>query len=271
MIRRTADSETGSRRKTVLLGFTLLEILVALSLLFTGCLFIFKMFHMAIYSSGNISDEAIAIVLAKKRMEEIRAWAHRRSTGILFNFNTGDWDALRNKVETDPLHPDFRIRISNELKPLRSPSSTTVPNITLAASTRIVKVEVSWDSAAGHKSVELVTLIAEPYRKLKELVVTSAPQADGTVLYTCKGYDDDHNIIEDCFHWHVNPYTGNGTVSAIGAGSEATFTQTTAGNCGVYAVGEGGVSTLSGATNLGKDSNVDIEIVGGGGSVGGPK
>ncbi len=201
-------------------GFSLIEIVTSMTILFIGCFFVFRMFLAAVHYSGTISNEVIACILAQRRIEEIRGWAYRDTTGSS-NFTTGDW-SIFNSSTTDPIHAQFNIRTDVSRQPLISPSSSLQPGKFFEHSAMCVKVEVSWRSGVLPKNVTLITIIGEPYRKPDYITLDSDKAtpitlgANQKVKFTAKGFDNNNREINDItFHWSVLPVTANGTVTPL--------------------------------------------------------
>ena len=199
-------------------GFTIVEIICALVIFFTGCLFLFKMFHLAIWSSGSISDDTMACIIARKKMEALRAWTYEKVGGV-DNFSGGDWAALNGSTETDPDYPKFRITTYNELKQLNTPSSSIQPQRALLSSARAIKVEVAWTTGCKDKKFDLVTILGEPRRELAAVniypntPVELDPLADQT--FTAEGVDESGNVINDLvYRWYPRPESATGTLQS---------------------------------------------------------
>lgn len=198
-------------------GMTIVEVVCAMVIFFVGCLFLFKMFHLAIWSSGTLSDDAMATIIAKKKMESIRAWCSQPS-GSSDNFSSSGWSSLNGTVETDPEYPRFTIRAYNTPQPLACPASVVQPNRMLTASARAVKVEVAWKVGNSEKKFNLVTIVGEPRRELFRVAVL--PGGDITLgplesqTFTAEAYDKAGNQINDLvYKWYPRPETATGTLS----------------------------------------------------------
>jgi hypothetical protein len=178
------------------------------------------MFHVALYTSQCQGDEAIASILAQRKLEEIRGWAYERTSGG-HNFFSGDWSRFHNKEWTDSSYSKFLVRAWNEVSPVAMPfRGFHGPARTLTRSARVVKVEVSWTAASLPRVVRFVTLIGEPRPDSARVVV--APAGDimlgpfESVQFTARCEDADGQEIPNVpFHWHVAPMTANGTVSTV--------------------------------------------------------
>jgi len=232
----------------------MVEIIVAMSIMFMGALFVFKMFHLALYMSGSVGDEAIASILAQRKMEQIRGWAWQKTgMGGAFNFFAGDWNVFHDKVETDPTYPKFTILSKVASHQIEMPFTGFPGNSSiLLKSSKVVKVQVSWKVASMEKNVSLVTLVGEPRADSARVVVAPGGSIvlgpHERMTFTARCEDSDGNEIPNVpFHWHVNPMTGNGVVTWSKRNpSTATFTNhvqrldgtivVTEGNCRVSAV-----------------------------------
>jgi type II secretory pathway component PulJ len=213
-----------SLMRRIRVGFTIAESLVALSILFIGCLFVFRMFHLAVSTSGTLGDEALAAIIAQNRMEEIRGWAiEKESAGI--NFVKGDWTQFDGITVADTDDPRFRTTSHVASYPLYSPAKTIPSSKILNSSARIVKVTTEWDSKAGRKSFTLTGLIGEPLRKIKKVEYTVTEKSlgpDESSVIEAAPLDEDLAKIDDLtLHWYIEPLTANGTVSSSGFGLRA--------------------------------------------------
>jgi len=211
-------------------GFTLIEVLVSMTILLIVCLVIFNMFHAALKYSGHIKSELIASVIADKKIEEIRAWAYKfDNTQKEYNFNL-DWSGYSPYVGTDPLNPKFEVSTKvrrggpyyNPLPiddtSLYFPSTGTekdqefkrIMNNSMVR----VQVKVSWDDKK--RSFTTVTCIAEPTRQLSAITITpisvnNPVLKDEINVYEAQGYDQYNKKIYDLvYKWYVYPKTGNG-------------------------------------------------------------
>lgn len=237
-------------KKPVTGGFTLVEIMTAMTVLFIGCFFVFRMFHLALYSSGSIGDETLAAIIAKKRIEEIRGWAYNQP-GEKSNYINGDWKKFITSF-CDPQFSKFAVDTDIAIKPLFSPSSGISPSKSLSSSARCIKVTVSWNSATGKKNVTLLTIMGEPRREAANIKVLPDSEVNVNAFaetnFTAVGYDSENKEIPDlAFRWGVQPITGTGSISYSGLGSSAVFKNSlgmapdggetaTGGLCKVYAI-----------------------------------
>ena len=213
-------------------AFTLVEILVSMTILLTVCLVLFNMFHASLKYSMNVKSGAIAAVLAEKKIEEIRAWAYRFDDAAeQYNFNS-EWVPYSSYTGADSDNPDFQVAVKvrkggptyylppNDNSPFYFPSTGTEKEKlfkrTMNNSMARVQVTISWDK--GRKNFTTVTCIAEPARQLSSVSISNISShnpllKDSKNIYEATGYDVYNKKIDDLvFKWYVFPSSGNGEV-----------------------------------------------------------
>lgn len=144
-------------------ALTLVETIIAIFILIAGFLVMGAMFHVALQHTARMEARQLAVVLAEKKLEEIKGWsaATHRSTQPFSN-----WSGLAAAIpSTDPDYPGYTIAVT-AVDPgagaavLFSPCSQfeagrTDPRLFTTASVRPVRVVVTW-SAGQHELVSLV-------------------------------------------------------------------------------------------------------------------
>jgi type II secretory pathway pseudopilin PulG len=208
-------------------GLTLVEIIVSITVLFIGFYFTFRMLSEGVRYSGGAGKEAYAALLARNKMEEMRAWAYRQ-TGGRYNFNDDVWTPYDGKKES--AGEDFELRTLTVWKELYSPCTSLTETLDrkMSKSFRSAKVEVWYTRGLAHqKGFTLVTLIGEPRRLPETLTVTVVPSTlnkDKSAECNVEAVDGNGNPINDLtYKWYVLPATGNGTIKYLGNGEKADF------------------------------------------------
>ena len=212
-------------------GFTLIEVLIAMTVVLVVCLVIFNLFHASLRYSSKINEESMAALIAEKKIEEIRIWAYRFDKDLkIYNFQT-DWTTYSPYVGLDPDDQKFRVSVKvkkggpyydrqNDESSLYYPCTASEINLDyqrkMTNSMARVQVTVSWDN--NRKQFTTITCIAEPTRRLARVDVTnlsgsSDVPSDGTRIYKARGFDQYNNELKDItFKWSVIPSTGNGEI-----------------------------------------------------------
>ncbi|MGV8119037.1 MAG: prepilin-type N-terminal cleavage/methylation domain-containing protein [Candidatus Xenobiia bacterium LiM19] len=200
-------------------GLSLIEVIIAMTILTFGCLVVFRMFHLGIYYSGTIGDEAMASVIAQKKLDEIRGWAYEKQSNA-YNFVKGDWSIWDNKTVTDSEYSKFQINTFVEDYALKSPSSNVQPYHQMSHSAKIVKVVVLWTSGALPRDFTVVTVIGEPARESSGSLMVMAAilelgPGDSHTFTTPELVDENNDHIEDLsFRWYIGISTANGTLAS---------------------------------------------------------
>jgi|GEM_PF-1429275 hypothetical protein len=230
-------------------GLSLIEVIIALTILTFGCLTVFRMFHLGISYSGNIGDEAMASVIAQKKLDEIRSWAYRKQSGA-YNFVKGDWAIWDDKTFVDSEYSKFRIATLVEDRELKSPSSNVQPYHQMSCSAKIVKVVVSWVSGALPREFSVVSVIGEPVREgtictaITSEIIELGP-GESHIFTAPQSVDANGDSVKDIsYRWYIKTMTANGTL--LNYANKATLTNevrlpdgtTTAmdGYCKVYCI-----------------------------------
>jgi len=230
-------------------GLSLIEIVIAMTILSFGCLVVFRMFHLGISYSGTIGDEATASIIAQKKLDEIRGWAYERQSGA-YNFVKGDWSIWDDKTTTDSDYSKFRVSTYVEEHELKSPSSSVQPYHIMSHSAKIVKVVVAWISGAIPRDFTAVTVIGEPVREISDLGSTAAVilvlgPGDSHTFTAPTAVDENADPIQDIsFNWYLKIWTANGTLISSGDTARLTnslklpdgSTTSMDGNCSVYCI-----------------------------------
>ncbi len=196
-------------------GMSLVEVVVSIFLLLVGILLVISLFHSALRRQQLSHKKALATLMARSMMAEIRGWA--RTPG---NFDS-NWTDYDGRTFTRSEFPGLEATVGVEElgRTLYTPcSDMETPYLNLAArmnrSVIPVGVEVGWGQPGPQNRVRLVSYIGDPLRQLPVTPVTvtrSGGDADpvpqnGTVEHTAQLSDTAGNPISDVtFGWNVEP------------------------------------------------------------------
>jgi len=206
-------------------GFSLIEILIAMTLLLLASLIIFQMLQVVFAASVHIDFQSLAGIRAEEKLEEIRKWAYEETGGIsnYYRFWTigsgaGPYD---DHTATAVGEPPFTIHTTTSPQLLYTPSSDTVLRQELRKAVRKVKVTVSWSEGGSSRSLSVVSYVAEPTRPLANLAVSPANdmylEVGETADFAVSGYDSTSSNYDDLvFLWYVTPETATGTIVRTG-------------------------------------------------------
>ena len=127
-------------------GFTILEAMIAISILVIGIVAVLQIFPLALNIEKLNQMETQAVFLAQEKIEEKASWSYQD---------------IQVTTETEDSLPSPFERFSRETKViyLDSDLATTTSDLGL----KKIEVTVQWQSPLrlGEKSVNLITLIAE--------------------------------------------------------------------------------------------------------------
>lgn len=217
-------------------GFTLVETLVAMTILLVAFMLVFNLFHATLRYGSMVEKQVFASVIATRKLEEIRKWSGTHLTQG-YNYDT-DWSYYSGVSSPDTENPDYTVKVAVRNASLRSPStayeaSNPSDQKGLGSSCRKVKVTVSWDPLNPSKSLSLTSLVKDPVRTLRAsnpLVVTPKTSIagslvrDGEFSFSADIYDADNLPVKDAlFMWYAYPMDGNGTVTQARNGSLAAI------------------------------------------------
>jgi len=211
--------------KTARPGFSLIEILVAMTVLLLASLIIFQMLQVVFAASVHIDYQSLAGIRAEQKLEEIRKWAYEEVGGIsnYYRFwTTGSGAAPFDGLTEDSAgEPPFTIHTTTSPQLLYTPTSDCAVKQELRKAARKIKVTVSWTEGGRSRSLSMVSYVAEPTRPLANLTID--PSSDmylkvgDTADFTVSGYDDTSSSYDDLvFLWYVNPETATGTIVKTG-------------------------------------------------------
>ncbi len=206
-------------------AFTLVEALISIFLIIASFLIVATLFHTGLRYVHRIEARNLAVLLAERRIEEMRTHARNR-TGTEYGF--ANFSTFTG-VATDPDFPGYEVSASVKDLTVFSPSEGYEPTSgtrTLSRSMKQVRVTVTWDQ--GTSNLSLITLIGEPaasaspprrFRNNNPIVVTpTAPPIpplvahDQDVPFRVVDYDQFDQPIEDLFfQWYIQPGDGNAT------------------------------------------------------------
>ncbi|MEW6277204.1 MAG: hypothetical protein AB1758_01175 [Candidatus Eremiobacterota bacterium] len=201
-------------------------------LLVSAFFVLINLFHTGLRHFTRVEQQTVAVMLAERKMEEVRAWA--RGNG---GRNFDDWTAYTDVSQPSPEYSGFRVAVRSAPATLKS----SVPGFedpypagdqrVMPSSARKVEVTTWWDG--DRKSVRLVSLVADPLREWHparpiEVTPVSPPPdplpRDAEVEFRARGYDAAGRAIPDLFFaWYVRPVSGNGTLTQSRDGSTARF------------------------------------------------
>lgn len=203
----------------------MLEANLAIALLAACFFLLFPLFQYALQYSTRVEQTAVATILARSRLADLRDWA-RRKVGPAYNFdNLGGYPALG--PAPDPEHPEYTVAVTHSAHTLYSPCTTfqsvqpdDAQRRALRSSCQRVEVRVTWVAAGLASEFTLVSLLADPTRGFGSLVVNGGapgPLAlDANVAFTADAVDEDGRSIPDLFFkWNVRPRTGVGRVQSV--------------------------------------------------------
>ncbi len=186
-------------------GLSLVETVVASFVLIAGFLLMTRLFHAALQYTSQIDSLQMAVLLAEKRMEEIRCWSWQTHAATAFS----DWSGVPNAA-TDADYPGYTLAVTTSPYTLSSPCSqfeALYPGEErqMTGSARVVTITVTW----GARTHRLTSLVAAPPPVLARVVVTpTAGQSvarDGTVSLTARGEDTANRPIPDMmFSWYID-------------------------------------------------------------------
>ncbi len=219
-------------------AFTLVEALISIFLIIASFLIVATLFHTGLRYVHRIEARNLAVLLAERRIEEMRTHARNRA-GTQYGF--ADFSAFTAGAATDPDFPGYQVSAAVSDLTVFSPSEGYEPTSvtrTLSRSMKQAKVTVTWDQ--GTSSLSLITLIGEPaasanptrrFRNNNPIVVTpTAPPIpalvtrDQDVPFRVVAYDQFDQPIEDLFfQWYIQPGNGNATTFQSTDGQTATM------------------------------------------------
>lgn len=210
-------------------GLSLLETIIAFGVLVAGFAVFFRLYHSALTYSSSGERKTLAANVAQRQLVKLRGWAFQNSGG---GRNFDDWTSYTDVTFPDEEHPEYQVRIQSAFVDGVSPNSQLIvgplgfEKKSLESTFRKVQITVSWSQG----DLEVVSLIADPTRRLRELnpVEITGPGGtvarDESVALSLKVYDTDDREIPDIMaRWYVKPINGVGKVSSPIEGGTATF------------------------------------------------
>ena len=198
-------------------GFSLLEAVIALVVLVGAFAALARIMHAGLDQGARADQQAMASLLARERLAEMRAFAREPDQFELFLASYG------NVTAPDPGQPEYSVAIRSQAQTLYSPCSTlespflspTDATRKLTASAYKVQVKVSWTRG----EFTLVSTIAEPRRPGPyRIQFTQTPPAvlarDATAPLAAELLDGSDRVIADVFfNWASQPVSGNANIS----------------------------------------------------------
>ena len=254
-------------------GLSLAETVLSLFLLAFSIILCTNLFHVGLRYSGRVEQEAVATLIAQKKLAEIRAWASTRVPG---GFHFDDWTPYANFTTNDPDQPGYLINVVARPAPLLDPCTSfgalflPANQTRLQASYQKVTATVTWGAGPG---IALTTLIGDPVREWRvntPLVITQISLAGNPLprsqdaVFKVEGYDSDNRLIPDLmYNWYVVPLTGNGTITNQSPGhSQVTLTHKIRllnGNWG-FAPGPSSCALRARSIFRGQERTVDVVV-----------
>lgn len=210
-------------------GVSLVESIVAIYILTGAVLTVFLLFDHGLRISGETSRQSKLVLVAQRRLEEIRAWAATLSGGAASNF---DNIASLTATGPDPKDGDVTVDVRAAIVTIFNPDTNSESGWGASAKTMVhsvAKVQVK-ASYGGSENVTLVSLIREPaltWRSGTPLTLaTSASTVSslGSFSNTAQGFSTTGAQIQDLgFRWHVNPIDSSGDIK-VGHLDDVTYT-----------------------------------------------
>lgn len=199
-------------------GVSLVESIVAIYLLTGAILTVFLLFDHGLRISGETSKQSKLVLVAQRRLEEIRAWAATLSGGAATNFNN---IASLAAAGPDLKDPDVTVNVQAAIVTIFNPDTNSESAWGAGAKTMVhsvAKVQVK-TSFGGPENVTLVTLIREPamtWRSGSPMTLASSAQTVASLASfsnTAQGFSSSGALINDLgVRWHVNPIDSSGDI-----------------------------------------------------------
>lgn len=212
-------------------GLSLLETVIGFFLLVLIILGALRLFDAGLYYSSLAQQNAVAVRIAQRTLDEIRVWAQTPTAGGLQYDDWGFWSGYNQQ---DPDEPGYRVTVQVADQELKSPSSRMEESYPLLeqkllqSSCKRVEIRVSW--RGGQREFVLHSLVAEPGRPLPITVEVSAVggspnlNPEETADFVARALDAQGGVIEDVFfHWNVRPGPTNGAIEQSRTGQTARF------------------------------------------------
>lgn len=162
---------------------TLAETLVAVFLLVAGIMVVVNLLHAALRYQTRSEQRALAALLARRTLNQVRAWAWSRP-GSSFNFH-GNWAAYNGVTLTDPNFPGLTVRVDanpagRTLFSPATPLEQTYASLPRQLDRAVVPVRVRVD-APGMTPLILVSYVGEPPLTIGTLTINRVAGASGTL------------------------------------------------------------------------------------------
>ena len=215
---------------------TLVELLIAMFLLFTGFLIIFRLFQVSLQYNSLAQKRLTASRIAAQTLEEVRAWA--RDPQKYDNSWDTDYTGTAYKYPGDS---NYTVTVQQENHEVLSPCTSLEQRWVasgkerkLTRSLRKVTITVAWSTDPTDR-ISITSLVGDPPRELGAALQISFPNgmkdlaANETQALRANLTDVDGAEIPDvCFEWYVVPARlgvaqgGNGIVDHDHAGTKRT-------------------------------------------------
>lgn len=186
-------------------ALSLTETIIASFLLIAGFLLMSTLFHSALQYGARVDSLQTAVLLAEKRMEEIRAWsfATHGAGGTSFT----NWSGVPS-AGTDPDYPGYAITVGSNAHTLDSPCSEFESlyggnERSFTRTCRLVTVTVAW-GARQHQLTSLVTAPATPLNSITvSPSVAQGVARDSSINLTATG-NGPSGVVDDLkFQWYI--------------------------------------------------------------------
>lgn len=216
-------------------GFSLAEAIIGIFLIIAAFLLVATLFHTGLQYVHKIEARNLAVMLAERRIEEMRAHAQ---TDLGTGYGYSDFGALLGPSR-DADFPDYEVEAGVSDVTLASPSSTyqaTAPR-PMTNSMKKIKVTVRWSGG----TLSLLSYIGDPsatarpsrhFRNVNPIVVTPTsppipalvPRND-TVPFSARAFDQNDRPIDDLFfQWYIKPGDANASTSQTPDGRSGSLT-----------------------------------------------
>lgn len=215
-------------------GLTLAETIIAIFILIAGFVVMSRLFHTALQYQASIDSQQIAVLLAERKLEEVRAWS--KTTHVpLGTTPFTNWSGCPGSSgpTPDPDFPAYSVSVTTTAQDIYSPCSlfeleyvTAGDRKCLASSTRRIQVDVTWKT----RTYTLMSLVSAPSGQPATNAVLVTPNAAQSIAagaqraFSAQATALNGQPLPDvCFLWYCAG-TGDGTVSQARNGKTVDLT-----------------------------------------------